>query len=155
MFHWTYLPVIFDCVKALPPKNKSPKIVFTLLSQSLKRTEGIKCKQISQQRVDMQMRNVTNFPEHVHRSFPQGEEYFANTVSQPRDPSHWIRRWGWGLPRRHPTPSTAHFVKDSSNPPGSNHQISSGERRKPKLRELKLCWSAAITLCKWKAIKYK
>ena len=84
--------VIFDCVKALPPKNKSPKIVFTLLSQSLKRTEGIKCKQISQQRVDMQMRNVTNFPEHVHRSFPQEEEYFANTVSQPRDPSHWIRR---------------------------------------------------------------
>ena len=76
-----------DCVSCkLPPpqKKENPPRLFSpicLLSQSLKRIEGIKCKQISQQRVDMQMRNVTSFPEHIHRSFPQEEEYFANTVS--------------------------------------------------------------------------
>ena len=71
-------------------------MLLTLLSHSLKRLER-ECKQISEQRGDMQMRSVTNFPEHVHPMYTaaaslQGEEYFANTrsLSLLTDSSHII-----------------------------------------------------------------
>ena len=38
-FHWTYLPVMSDCVSSPPPKKKSPKIVFTHLPSVTKSKE--------------------------------------------------------------------------------------------------------------------